>query len=354
MTAFDKGFDRIAAAMAGVPDRVPFVAQMHEFAMSWTRQTTERFYSDPDLLVQGIVDTALDFEFDIPCLGYDVYNIEAEALGATIRYFENGAPVVDKTRPLIVDKVADLAKMKVPDFKTAARMPFVMEIQRRFQQTVGYPPPIQFTAPFSLAVILRGYEHLITDIYTDPGYVHDLMTFLTDEFLTPWILQLQQVSPESGTIRGADALASFPLINVSIFTEFVLPYVLRLKKNCGQSVAVLNWWGESHIPDPEVLLEQKRVVSQDVIQGQDPDVLKLGPSLYKQFAAEKNLALIIGIGDTFLRGAGPERIKDRIIECFEVCKPGGRFMLYFCDLTTTTPPDNIRHAIEIIKQYGTY
>jgi uroporphyrinogen-III decarboxylase len=77
-------------------------------------------------------------------------------------------------------------------------------------------------------------------------------------------------------------------------------------------------------------------------------------SLYKQFSADKNLALIIGIGDSFLRDAGSERIKKRILECFEVCKPGGRFMFYFCDLTTTTPPANIRYAIEIIKQYGTY
>ena len=353
MCLFKKGFERIATALSGIPDRVPFTAQMHEFAMHWTRCPPRRFYTDPEALVQGIIDTAADFGFDIPSLGYDVYNIEAEVLGAPVRFFETGSPSIDETRPVIADK-DDLKRIKWPDFETAGRMAFVIEIQHFFQERVGHPPPIQFTAPFSLAVILRGYQQLITDIYTDPGFVHRLLRVLTDEILTPWIRTLKRESPESTSLRGADALASFPLVNLAIFEEYVVPYVLRLKEKCGEPVTVLNWWGESHLSDPVKLLQQKQVVSPALVQGQDPDVLKLGPKLYKKFATENGPALSLGIGDTFLKKAGPDEIRARISDLLAVCKPGGKLILYFCNLTTTTPVDHLKTAIKTIKENGGY
>ncbi|MFW6332391.1 MAG: uroporphyrinogen decarboxylase family protein [Thermodesulfobacteriota bacterium] len=353
MSLFDQGFERLSTALNGIPDRVPFTTQMHELAMQWTGQSPRRFYTDPETLVRGIVDTAADLEFDIPSLGYDVYNIEAEALGAPVLFFDAGSPSIDEARPVIADK-DDLKKIKWPDSDTAGRVAFVTEIQHLFQEKVGHPPPIQFTAPFSLAVILRGYQQLITDIYTDPGFVHRLLTVLTDEILTPWIGILKQESPESTTIRGADALASFPLVNLAIFEAFVVPYVLRLKEKCKEPVTVLNWWGESHLPDPVKLLQQKRIVSPALVQGQDPDVLKLGPNLYKNFATENGPALSLGIGDTFLKEAGPDEIRARISDLLAVCKPGGKLILYFCNLTTTTPVDHLKTAIKTIKENGGY
>jgi hypothetical protein len=37
-----------------------------------------------------------------------------------------------------------------------------------------------FTAPFSLAVNIRGYENLVDDMFERPGFVHRLFKFLCD------------------------------------------------------------------------------------------------------------------------------------------------------------------------------
>lgn len=313
----------------------------------------KKFYSDPASMVHGTIDAAVDFEFDLPWLGYDVYNIEAEALGIPLIYSDSHPPEIATNQPLIEAKV-DLTQLAIPDPYSSARMPFVLEANKLFETKTGHPAPIQFTAPFSLAVTMRGYENLIQDIYEEPEFVHDLLGFATEKILAPWIRCMQNESPNASLFRGADAMASMPLVNVHILKEFVIPYILRLKELCHQDVTVLNWWGESHLDDPQEMLELKLWISPKILQGQDPDVEKLGPALYKAFAVQKNTALILGIGNSFLQKATTTEIRKRIANYIKAAAPGGRFIIYFCYLSTETPTDNIREAVKAVKEYGRY
>ena len=85
---FQEGYKRLQKAIKGISDCVPFTSQMHEFAMAWSGTRGNKFYTDANALVTGIVKTAEDFDFDVPGLGYDVYNIEAEALGQKLVFSE--------------------------------------------------------------------------------------------------------------------------------------------------------------------------------------------------------------------------------------------------------------------------
>ena len=93
---FSEGFARLRAAAAGIPDRVPFITQMHEFAMNRIGAAPDRFYSEAPTFISGLIQTAEQFEFDIPSLGYDAYNIEAEAMGQPLHFTPRQAPVIDK------------------------------------------------------------------------------------------------------------------------------------------------------------------------------------------------------------------------------------------------------------------
>jgi len=44
-TSFQEGIRRYQAAMAGIPDRVPVFAQLHEFAMQEIGVNAQEFYS---------------------------------------------------------------------------------------------------------------------------------------------------------------------------------------------------------------------------------------------------------------------------------------------------------------------
>jgi uroporphyrinogen-III decarboxylase len=112
--------------------------------------------------------------------------------------------------------------------------------------------------------------------------------------------------------------------------------------------------GESYLKNPEELLDIKLEVCPGFVEGQDPDVEKLGPAFYKAYAEKKNLPLILGVGASFLTFSTPEQVADRVKHYVEVGGENGRFALYLCNLGATTPPANVKAAVEAAHTYGSY
>ena len=157
---FETGYKRLEAAMNGGAQEVPFIVQMHEFAMAHMRQPGHRFYTDPEIFVRGICQTSVDFRFDTPSFIWDVYNVEAEALGLPLVLFEDMAPALDNVVPLITDE-AGLAGLKTPDPASAGRMPMVAEILHQVKEMTGRRPPLCFCGPFTMAAHLMTFENVI-------------------------------------------------------------------------------------------------------------------------------------------------------------------------------------------------
>jgi len=351
---FKEGSRRYTRAMAGVPDRVPVYAQMHEFVLHELGADPRRFYTDPELLVRGTLEVMAAYGIDMPVLDYDVYNIEAEALGQEIIYPQDGMPDVDRTKPLIREK-ADLEKIQLPDFEKDGRFPAVLEMNRLFcEMAGGLEGTPGFCAPFSLAANIRGIEQLLMDIYLDPEFARDLFDRVTDDVLIPWILRLKTVCPKASGISGSDAAASLPIVSPDIVKEWILPYVKRLREKCGPEVVVSNWVGESCLKQPEEMLDLKLAACPGFIKGQDPDVEELGPLFYKSYALEKKVPLVLGVGAAFLALATPLEIRQRVKQYVEIGGKGGGLVLYLCNLGATTPPENVRAAIQAVRDYGTY
>jgi len=343
---FQEGAKRLNDAMKGIPDRVPVYAQMHEFAMNELGIPAKTFYTTPEILTPGSLEIAERYGLDAGFVDYDVYNIEAEALGQKMVYFENHVPDVDRSTPLITGQ-EDLHKISTPDFDSAGRFSQVIEMQ-------GLPPALQFCAPFSLAANLRGIEALIMDILLTPDFARGLIDAIVEEVLAPWILYQKRIFPNATSISGADATASLPILNFEILEKFVAPTILRLREICGPEVYVANWVGENYLKVPEEMLPLKLAVSPGFLEGQDPDVEALGPAFYKEYAEEHDVPLVLGVGASFLHQATPEEINQRVKEYVEIGGKNGRFTLYLCNLGATTPAENFKAAIEAAHQYGRY
>ncbi|GAK57185.1 methyltransferase, MtaA/CmuA family [Candidatus Vecturithrix granuli] len=350
---FHKGYERLQKAGEGIPDCVPFTSQMHEFAMAWSGTSGSTFYTDASALVAGIVKTAEDFDFDIPGLGYDVYNIEAEALGQQLIFNERQTPAINTALRLLKEK-KHLLSLKPPIPGSSGRMPFVLNLHRLYRERTGISPAIQFCAPFSLAVLLRGYEDFILDMYEDLEFAHELLTFLTEEVIAPWINFQQDEFPESTSAIGADALCSPPMVNTKLIKNFSIPYIRRLRELCRRPVSVINWWGESHVKNPIEFLTLKLEVASGLIRAQDPDVALLGPEIFKEFAVKHNVVLELGVGDGILNWGSEEEIRNRIRHYIQKASPGGKFILYLTSLDADTPPENIKLAVSTIREYGKY
>ena len=351
---FHEGQRRYQAAMSGVPDRVPVFAQLHEFAWKQLNISPQKFYTTPELLVRGSLEVTAAYGIDVAVLDYDVYNIEAEALGQEIIYSDDFMPDINRSKPLIQEK-SDLKKIRTPNFEKDGRLPAVLEMHHRFQElTDGLAGTPGFCAPFSLAVNLRGFERLLMDIYSDPEFAKSLFVCITDEILVPWIQRQLQACPGVTSICGSDAWTSLPILSPGIIRDWGVPYVERLQKQCPAEVYVPNWIGEAFLKKPEDMLDLKMRVCPGFVEGQDPDVEKLGPSFYKTYARNKARPLVLGIGAAFLAQATTEQIRYRIRDYIQLGGAGGGLALYLCSLNTATPPENVRAAIQAIRDFGTY
>ena len=346
---FVEGSQRLRAALEGGSGPVPVYAQMHEYSAAHAGIPFRDFYTRAEIMVPALLEAHINLGIEVASFTYDVYNIEAEALGQTILFTEAGLPDIDRSHPLI-QRLDDLALIHTPDFERDGRFPVVVEMMRRFEDMTGIPPKIGFCAPFSLAANLRGIEALILDIYQAPGFVRMLLERLTEEVLAPWILYQRNCLPSATSISGADAIASLPIVNLPILREWVLPWIERLRELVGPQVSVANWVGERLLKQPVEMLELKRKVGSGYLLGQDPDVESLGPRFYREYAENHNLPLILGISAAFLAEARPEQVAERVERYIRDGRANTGFALYLCNIGATTPRENVTAAIHAALQ----
>ena len=109
------------------PDRVPVLAQINEHVFQLFGADMREAYTNAGKFVEMNRAVFEYYGLDLPGFYYDIYNIEAEALGQRINWDPRRMPDVDRGNPLIREP-RDLDRLKPPDFKKSGRMPFVLEV----------------------------------------------------------------------------------------------------------------------------------------------------------------------------------------------------------------------------------
>jgi uroporphyrinogen-III decarboxylase len=339
---------RIEEGSAGVADRVPVYAQVSHHSARLAGKSTLQFFTDAKTFLECELAADQLYGIDAPTIHYDVYNIESEALGAKLIWEEEQVPSVDTRNPLLrsVDGWRSLPPIRIG---SGGRMPFVLEINRRLMD-LGLSPKIRFTGVFTLAANLLGLENLILAVMAEPERVHKLLRFLMEDVVGPWIICQRTDCGRDEIATGSDALASPPLLSVKLVREFCLQYIERLEELVGR-IRLAGLWGESSLADPRQLLEIKRRGSPTSIQILDPDVTALGPALFRHYADQTGVALVLGI-DAHLIGRGPaSEIKARARRFIEEGGSTGRFILFMNDVPYDTPSEHVHAVVATAREY---
>ena len=343
---FEAGYQRLEAAMNGGAQEVPFIVQMHEFAMAHMGQAGHEFYTNPEAFVRGICRTTVDYRFDTPSFIWDVYNVEAEALGLPLVLFEDMAPALDNVKPLIITE-ADLASLGSPDPATAGRMPMVAEIIHLVTELTGRRPPLCFCGPFTMAAHLMTFENLIVQISQNPALVHKVLNFIVDEVLVPYCAYMLRQFPDLPFFDGSDATASLPFITQDMQEEFAMEPILRMQRQLTLPVLVDNWWGDSYPEDKERFWQGKLKVTPEYFKIQDPDLWKVGLAEPMDFARRQDKPVVLGIDNNLFQNGPAEEIEKRVHEYMEVIEEaGGKGCVYFCNLSAVTPPEHVVIAVD--------
>ncbi|MCP4008306.1 MAG: hypothetical protein GY726_02200 [Proteobacteria bacterium] len=347
---FSENIKHLNAAMSSGVKDVPFIAQMHEFAMRESGIPGDVFYTDAKKFVRGTLEITERFEFDTPSFIWDVYNVEAQALGCGFVTFKDMAPAIENVSPLVSCE-ADIAKLKAPDPYSSGRMPMVLEIMHEMKVQANMIPTPGFCAPFTLASHLMTFENLIVQMQENPKFVHKLMDFLVDEVLSPFMNTLVKEFPDIVTVEGSDAVASLPFITQDMLEEFALQPLERMQKQVARPVFCDNWWGDSYAPDLPEFWAQKRRATPTYLKVQDPDLFKLGVQPVINYARKNNLPVVLGVDNNVFQSGPEEEIRMRIHEYMEAIEEVGKGALYLCSLSAVTPAENVRIAIEACKDF---
>jgi len=327
-------------------------AQSNDHSAHLADVSPKRFFTDALTFARVQLLVTEYYRVDAPINFWDVYNIEAEALGQKVDYDPEGIPDADRTRPLI-SKPSDLDRITPPDPYKSARMPWVLQVNKTFLEMTGKLERAYFTAPFSLAVNIRGYENLVDDMFERPGFVHRLFEFLCDDVITPYIEVLRrEIGIPDLLMDGRDAWASPPMISLDMMDEYVVAYTRRLRKNLGDRVVTRGNWGDAKSHDPERFFSQKLKCSPGSLSVLDPDLYEVGPQRVKTFADKHKALVTAGVDATLLKEGPVESIVERIKLYIDKMARDGRCMIHLNQIPAETPSEHIHAAVAACHTYG--
>jgi len=349
------GRRRVAEATEGTPDCVPIYGPMPEHARYLTAVPTESFYTSPELFVEAQLLLFEYYGLDLPYLGGDVHNIEAEALGRRVIYRPRSAPLLEPGPPLLQSRT-DVERLQTPDPHAAGRMPFALEVYRLAGERTGFPADRWFCAPFSLVCAVQGFPRVAHDALHDPAFLHGVMSALVERVLAPWIRCGLHQPPQSWAAIGHDPWATFPIISERLYRDFVWPYADMLHDSFageGCQVVLASGWGEARVENPIPILEE-RIRLRGALRGLDPDVQRLGPDLYAEVAARHGVALGLALDARLLRDGPIEAIVARVKHYIDRAGRNGRLSLIINHVPGDTPTAHLHAAVAATRLYGSY
>jgi uroporphyrinogen-III decarboxylase len=329
-------------------------AQSNDHSAHLAGVSTKRFFTDAHTFARVQLLVTEYYRLDVLSNFWDVYNIEAEALGQKIVYHSGGIPDVDRTRPLI-GTPSDLDRLSPPDPYTSGRMPWIRQFTKIFMESTRKLERVYFTTPFSIAVNIRGYENLVFDMFERPRFVHRLFEFLCDEVIAPFIEAMRsEVGNPDLIVDGRDAWASPPMVTLDMMDEYVVAYTERLRDNLGDKLITRGNWGDAKSRDVERFFSQKMRCSPGSLSVLDPDLYEVGPERVKTYAKKHNAFVTAGVDATLLQKGPVEAIVERIKLYIDKMARDGRCMLHLNQIAAETPPEHIHAAVAACHAYGAH
>jgi uroporphyrinogen-III decarboxylase len=175
---------------------------------------------------------------------------EATMFGTNIHYLPGQAPWIDEKNPIFKEK-ENILMVKPFNFFSTGLCGKANEFYDTMKKlTEGYDVkvmyPITLRSPFSVAIMVRGFTELLTDIYNDQEFFKDLMRLITD-FLKGYAKARAEFlgEPIAKCMLFNDEISASMLSN-EIYESLILPYEIELSEFCNG----VSYWHSCGVTDP--------------------------------------------------------------------------------------------------------
>jgi len=323
-------------------DRLPFCPAIYEHKGFLIGKTPSEICRSSELLVRGLEAEYERYRPDFLTVGIDVYNVEAEALGCKIVYFDDSSDVPG-VEEYPIKTTSDIDKLSLPDPTADGRMPLCLEAAREIQKRMGDRIMIRgaVTGPFSLASELVGAENFIVLTMQNPQYTVRLMEFTA------------RVAAEFGKAFIAlgidpiifDSRAMPPLCSPEIFQEIVAKIYKRilipeLKKAGANNIPLIIGGDTTGILDAIIDTGATQILCD--FEG-DIDY-------FKEKAIEHRLPMRVNVDPRLLHLGPVQKIQDFTMNILNKCWDHPGFMLGTGVAAYDCPPEHIDAVRECLDK----
>jgi uroporphyrinogen decarboxylase len=327
------GRERIEALVSGqAAVRPPFMPAVYEHKAALIGATPSAVARNAMLLEQALARELEVYEPDALTVGIDVYNVEAEAAGARVRFYEtNDVPSIVE-RPLRPGD--DVRALPLPDPERSGRMPVFLEAARRLQMFCGKDVLIRgaLSSPFSMAAELIGSEPLLLALLDQPDWVSSLLDFCAVAV---------EAYGKAFVDRGAgiilfDSHAAPPLVSPSLYRRIILPPTARVvsyfRRDLGLPLVPYIIGGDTS-PLLDAILETG---TNNILCD-----FKAEPAAFLDRVADPDVIVRVNMDPRFLRTATLPEIEARTGDLLTIGRRRSRFMLGTGILPYDMPSANV-------------
>jgi len=291
-----------------------------EHAANLIGKTPSEVAQNMELLVKSHVKAYKMYQHIIT-VGMDIYNVEAEALGCTVRFYN------DSSIPGIINRPKVVPNMNFS--KEKGRIKLLLNAAAKIKAETDGIVNVGICGPFSILVELLGFEVAIERFFDEDDKLHILLENLL-EFQKDYCKEISDLGLGATVF---ESWASPPLISPHIYRTYALPYEKLLflhMKELGFTASPLVIGGDTRSIVDDILESGTTVLVSDYNTPLD---------LYVKKARNRNITVRANIDPKQILNGDWEQITKRLneIKAVEYSKiiVGSGVVPY------DTPPENL-------------
>ena len=315
-------------------DRIPAYPIIGHHSAQLIGASTREFLLDPKIFVKAQVAAYERYQPDIIVMERDLL-MDVEAMGNELKFPEDSMCI--STKVALEDK-GKLSSLQLADPAKDGRIPdYLQSLAEAKKIITDAIVSAVIAGPWTIAIGLREAERLLRDAMKDPDYVHELMTFCTQESIRVG----EAVHPLKVGLSFSEAQASCSLISPKIYREFIFPYHKQIADHFkAQKVGTgLHICGYA---DP--------IIEDMVNTGMTNLSIDAPSDLANALELTRGKAVLIGNINTNLFFSGSREDMERAIKsCIEIAPNDSGYILSSgCEVPGIAPPEKVAWFMEIV------
>jgi uroporphyrinogen decarboxylase len=318
--------------------KIPFTPVVYEHAARFVGRSPWAVSRDAELMFEGHRRAYLEYRHQTICVGIDIYNLEAEAYGATVENTgEHGIPAIHAP---IVESPAQGISLSPFDPERDGRIAMLLGVGQRLKRE--FPEAdvrIPVAGPFSIAFNLRGISNLCEDVIMEPELAVQMLMRLGEN----QTVLCRAIARAGLDVAFFESAAAPPILSPRQFREVELPAlkrVLEVAATCiGHPVPCIMGGNTFPVID-ELLSTGTNYLVCNIETDQAAFVERIART-------HPHVKVRVNLDPGIVACHEPERIRRDVDRVLSIV--GGRpgFLMGTGALPLETPPENIR----LIREY---